>query len=307
MQTGSPSVLQKKNSNRIRLRTDDRVMAVICYGVVGLFSLLCLLPFWYVLVYSFEPYALYLKQPEIPWPTTITLAAYEKALAYGLIWSGYRNTLFLATVGTALTMILMVITAYPLTKRGLKGRNFILTLWVVTMFFGGGMIPNYILVCRTLNLKNNLWSLILPGLLGCYNLILMKNYMNGLPVSIEEAALIDGASDVRVLWNIVLPLCKPILATLGLFTIVGYWNSYFNSILYIYKTEKYPLQRVLREFIATDLADEFNNGVADINDHIQPFTAKMAIIIIATLPVMCVYPFLQKYFMTGLVLGGVKE
>ena len=228
---------QKKNPNRIRLRADDRAMAILCYGIVGLFSFLCLVPFWYVLVYSFEPYSLYLTRPELPWPMEITLDAYKKALAYPLIWSGYRNTLFLATVGTMLTMTMMVVTAYPLTKRNLKGRNFILTLWVITMFFSGGMIPNYILVCRTLNLKNSLWALILPGLCGCYNLILMKNYMNGLPQSIEEAALIDGASDVKVLIKIVLPLCKPILATLSLFTIVGYWNSYFSSVLYTYKPE----------------------------------------------------------------------
>lgn len=169
------------------------------------------------------------------------------------------------------------------------------------------MIPNYILVCRTLNLKNSLWALILPGLCGCYNLILMKNYMNGLPQSIEEAALIDGASDVKVLIKIVLPLCKPILATLSLFTIVGYWNSYFSSVLYTYKPEKYPLQRVLREFISSDMVDELNAGEIEAQEMIQPFTAKMAVIMIATLPVMCIYPFLQKYFMTGLVLGGVKE
>ena len=200
---------QKKNPNRIRLRADDRAMAILCYGIVGLFSFLCLVPFWYVLVYSFEPYSLYLTRPELPWPMEITLDAYKKALAYPLIWSGYRNTLFLATVGTMLTMTMMVVTAYPLTKRNLKGRNFILTLWVITMFFGGGMIPNYILVCRTLNLKNSLWALILPGLCGCYNLILMKNYMNGLPQSIEEAALIDGASPFTMLRKITLPLVRP--------------------------------------------------------------------------------------------------
>lgn len=297
----------KKNPNQIRLRADDRAMAILCYGIVGLFSFLCLIPFWYVLVYSFEPYSLYLTRPELPWPMEITLDAYKKALAYPLIWSGYGNTLFLATVGTTLTMTLMIVTAYPLTKRGLKGRNLILTLWVITMFFGGGMIPNYILVCRTLNLKNSLWALILPGLCGCYNLILMKNYMNGLPQSIEEAALIDGASDVTVLIKIVLPLCKPILATLSLFTIVGYWNSYFSSVLYTYKPEKYPLQRVLREFIASDMVDELNAGEIAAQEMIQPFTAKMAVIMITTLPVMCIYPFLQKYFMSGLVLGGVKE
>ncbi len=296
-----------KINNHIKLKADDYAMAFISNFIVISFSLLCLIPFWYVLVYSLEPYSLYLKQPEIPWPTEISWTSYHLVLKYGLIWSGYRNTAFLVFVGTPLTMGLMVMTAYPLTKKELKGRNLILTLWVITMYFSGGMIPSYILVCRTLGLKNSLWSLILPGLCGCYNLILMKNYMNGLPGSIEEAALIDGANDVQVLCRIVLPLCMPILATLGLFTIVGYWNSYFNSILYIYKPDKYPLQRVLREFIATDMIDEVNQGVTDVTEQANNFTAKMAIIMIATLPIMCVYPFLQKYFMSGLVLGGVKE
>ncbi len=298
---------KKLHVNKIRNRWDDKVMSCICYGVVGLFSLLCLLPFWYVLVYSFEPYSVYLTQPEVPWPAELSLQAYKKVLDYALIWSGYENTLFITIVGTALTMCLMVCTAYPLTKKGLKGRNFMLTLWVFTMFFGGGMIPNYILVCRYLGLRNSLWSMILPGLLGCYNMILMKNYMNGLPQSIEEAALIDGASEIQVLVKVVLPLCLPILATLGLFTIVGYWNVYFSSILYIYKPEKYPLQRVLREFISGDLVDDMNAGEFELNEIIQPFTAKMACIMVTMLPVMCVYPFLQKYFMSGLVLGGVKE
>ena len=301
------ALTKKKVNNKIKLRADDRLMAIICYGVVGLFSLLCLLPFWYVLVYSIEPYSLYLKQPEIPWPTQFSWVSYRHLFTYKLLWTGYLNTGFLVFVGTPITMALMVVTAYPLTKKDLKGRNFILTLWVITMYFSGGMIPNYILVCRTLGLKNSLWSLMLPGLLGCYNLILMKNYMNGLPNSIEEAALIDGANDVRVLISIVLPLCMPILATLGLFTIVGYWNAYFNSIMYIYKPEKYPLQRVLREFISNDMVDELNYGITDVTELANTFTTKMAIIMIATLPIMCVYPFLQKYFMTGLVLGGVKE
>ncbi len=298
---------KKLHANKIRYRWDDKLMSGLCYGVIGLFSLLCFMPFWYVLVYSFEPYSVYLTQPEVPWPAVFSLQAYKKALNYALIWTGYQNTLFITIVGTVLTMALMVCTAYPLTKKGLKGRNFILTLWVFTMFFGGGMIPNYILVCRYLGLRNSLWSMILPGLLGCYNMILMKNYMNGLPQSIEEAALIDGASEIQVLVKVVLPLCLPILATLGLFTIVGYWNVYFSSILYIYKPEKYPLQRVLREFISGDFVDEMNAGEFDLNEIIQPFTAKMAVIMVTMLPVMCVYPFLQKYFMSGLVLGGVKE
>lgn len=206
-------------------------------------------------------------------------------------------------VGTLLSMCLLTVTAYPLSKRDLKGRNCMMTLWIITMFFSGGMIPNYFLI-RSMGLLNSLWSLILPGMLGCYNLILMKNYIRGLPESLEEAARIDGANDLLVLLRIVLPLCAPILATLALFTAVGYWNSYFSAIIYITKRPKWPLQLVLREL----LFESGVNEMASLDERVStPFLLKMASIVVASVPIMCVYPFLQKYFMTGLVLGGVKE
>jgi len=203
-------------------------------------------------------------------------------------------------------MLLLVITAYPLTKKHLKGRNFYLTLWIITMFFSGGMIPNYLLV-RQLGLINSLWSQILPPLLGTWNIVMMKNYMNGLPESIEEAALIDGASAIQVLFRVLLPLCLPILAALSLFTIVGLWNSYFSAILYMTKRDMWPLQLVLREIVVMSSTREISAGTGTDEVIANPFTMKMAAIIVATLPIMCVYPFLQKYFMHGLVVGGVKE
>ena len=136
---------------------------------------------------------------------------------------------------------------------------------------------------------------------------IVKNYMESLPEAVEESAMLDGAGNITILTRIVLPMSLPVLATMTLFYAVGYWNSYFSSVLYTYKPEKYPLQRVLREFISSDMVDELNAGEIEVQEMIQPFTAKMAVIMIATLPVMCIYPFLQKYFMTGLVLGGVKE
>ena len=286
---------------------DDITLSGMAYIVSGLFAIMCVIPFIYVMVYSISPYSEYLKNPFNLIPREITFEAYKMAMNYQYLWSGYNNTIFIAVVGTICSMILLVLTAYPLTKNDFKGRKTIMTLWIITMFFGGGMIPNYFLM-RSLGLLNNLWSIILPGLLGAYNLILMMNYIRGLPTSIEEAALIDGANDLQVLFKVVLPLCLPILATLGLFTIVGYWNTYFSSIIYLTKREKWPLQLVLREIVFESAANEMQQQGMGVEERIiQPFTLKMSSIVIATLPIMCVYPFLQKYFMSGLVLGGVKE
>jgi len=297
--------MAEKKRKLFKASADEITLSFIAYIVSGLFALICVLPFIYVIVYSIIPYSEYLKSPFNLIPRNITFEAYKMAMGYKYLWTGYKNTIFISVAGTICSLILLVLTAYPLSKKDLTGQKFIMTLWIITMFFGGGMIPNYLLI-RSLGLLNNLWSVILPGLLGAYNLILMINYIRGLPTSIEEAALIEGANEIQVLFRIILPLCLPIIATLGLFTVVGYWNSYFNAIIYLTKREMWPLQLVLREIVFESAANEMElQGVEE--RIIQPFTLKMASIIIATLPIMCVYPFLQKYFMTGLVLGGVKE
>ncbi len=295
-----------KRKASIKAGWDDITLSCIAYGISGFFAIICFMPFLYVIKYSLSPYESYLKNPFSLIPDQLTTAAYKMALGYQYIWSGYKNTLFISFAGTACAMTLLVLTAYPLSKNDFKGRRFIMTLWVITMFFNGGTIPNYFLI-RSLGLLNNLWAMILPGLLGAFNLILMINYIKDLPTSIEEAALIDGANDMQVLIRVVLPLCLPILATLGLFTIVGFWNTYFSAIIYLTKRQMWPLQLVLREIVFESGANEMQQGMEAEERVTQPFILKMASIVIATLPIMCVYPFLQKYFMTGLVLGGVKE
>ena len=287
----------------IRASAGDRAVSTVAHIITGLFALMCFVPFLLVVIYSFTPYDLYLKNHFDFFPERLTLDAYRMVLNYRYIWTGYQNTLFITLVGTLLSMVLLVLTAYPLTKNKLKGRNLMMSLWIITMFFSGGMIPDYMLM-RSLKLTNSLWSLILSSLLGCYNLVLMKNYIKGLPGSLEEAALIDGANEVQILFRIILPLCLPILATLGLFTAVGYWNSYFSAIIYITKRPMWPLQLVMRELL-------FESGVNEmtaLDERVStPFLLKMASIVVASVPIMCVYPFLQRFFMTGLVLGGVKE
>ena len=287
----------------VRKTADEYVIGGFSYLIVGVFALLCFVPILLVVIYSFTPYDLYLKNHFDFFPSRLTLDAYRMVTNYRYIWTGYGNTLYITFFGSILSLIMLVLTGYPLSKKDLKGRNVYMTLWIITMFFSGGMIPNYFLI-RTLGLLNNPWSLILPGLVSCYNLILMKNYIQGLPGSLEEAALIDGANDLVVLVRIVLPLSAPILATLGLFTAVGYWNSYFNAIMYMTKRANWPLQLVLRELLFESAVNEMTAMDERVS---TPFLLKMASIVVATVPIMCIYPFLQKYFMTGLALGGVKE
>ena len=279
----------------------------VIYLLLVLLCATIVIAFWHLMNLSLSRSYIATRGGLLLYPREATLDNYARVIGNRYIWLGYKNTLIRTCIGTVLQLFFTAMGAYVLSKRFFPHRTFWTLFIVFTMFFSGGMIPDYFLV-RSLGLLNTRWALILPGLLGCYNLILMRNYIDGLPDALEEAALIDGANDLQVLVRIVLPLCLPILATLGLFTIVGYWNSYFSAIMYMTKREMWPLQLVLREIIFEGSAAEMQaaGGVADDNIT-SPFLLRMASIVVATVPIMLVYPFLQKYFMSGLVLGGVKE
>ncbi|MGI5899130.1 MAG: carbohydrate ABC transporter permease [Christensenellales bacterium] len=294
------------NLKRLKYKKmDSWIIDIVSYGMILLFSIICVVPFVYVITFSLTPYTEYLKNPIQFFPRFFNLSSYKQVLGYHLIASGYKNTVFIVLVSTPMSLALLTLTAYPLTKKVFLPRRFIMFLWMMTMFFSGGMIPNYYLM-STLKLTNTLWALILPGLAGAFNLILMRNFINEIPESLEEAAFIDGANEIVILFRVVLPLCLPALATLALFHAVGAWNSYFNAIIYVNKRALWPLQLVLREIIIEPNIKELNTDLY-LEDQVNPFTLKMAAIIVATLPIMCVYPFLQKYFMKGLLLGSVKE
>ncbi len=299
--------LKKQRKRHMRAGWDDITLDFVSYFVGITFAAICLLPFLMVVIYSFTPYDLYIKNHFDFFPARLTLQAYSQVIQYRYLWIGYKNTLIIASLGVVFSVVLMCITAYPLTKRDLIGHKLMTTLWVITMFFSGGMIPNYFLV-RRLGMLNSLWALILPSMLGCYNLLLMRNYMEGIPESLEEAALLDGANDLQILFKVVLPLCIPIIATMALFEAVNYWNAYFNAIIYNTDRNKWPLQLVLRSLVYDSKAIGTVEDMAGVDEErTTPFLLKMSAIVVSTLPIMCLYPFLQKYFMTGLVLGGVKE
>jgi putative aldouronate transport system permease protein len=281
----------------------DKAFDSVNYLIITLFSLACLFPFLYVAVLSVTPYSEYLENPLRLIPRHIEFGAYKQIFQMSLMWTGYKNTILITLIGVALNISLLLISAYPLSKTDLKGRNVVLVLITFTMFFNGGLIPNFFLV-KSLHLYNTLWSMILPGALGAYNLILMKNFVSDIPASLEESAFIDGASELTVLYRIIIPLSKPAIATFVIFHAVTQWNTFFTAIIYTSKRGLWPLMLILRDMVVDD------GGVAkdamDTSTGVTVFTIKMAIIIFATLPIITVYPFLQRFFMKGILVGSIK-
>ncbi|NLC68071.1 MAG: carbohydrate ABC transporter permease [Clostridiaceae bacterium] len=277
---------------------------IILYVVVGLFALACLYPFVYVLSSSITPYEDYLKAPMSIIPRNVILDAYYSVLSFPLIQSGYKVTVFVTILGTFINLLLLITSAYPLSKKDLKGRRIILGFIIFTMFFNGGLIPNYYLV-RSLKLLNSVWALILPGAISPFNLILMKSFISQIPDSLEESAVIDGANEIRILANIIIPLSTPAIATFALFHAVGHWNSFFSAVIYLNKRSSWPLMLVLRELVIENAVFEVGQIGVDLTV-VTPFTIKMATIAVAIIPIMLVYPFLQRFFMKGLLLGAIK-
>lgn len=283
----------------------DKLVSALCVFLIMLFALMCIFPFIYVITDSLEPYADYLKNPAALLPRHVTFAAYKQLLGFHLMASGFQVTLFITVVGTFLSLVLLMASAYPLSKSDLKGRNVIMALVLFTMFFNGGLIPNYYLI-RSLHMLNTVWALILPGLLSAYNLIVVKTFISSLPASLEEAAIIDGANEIVVLFKVILPLSMPVIATFAIFNAVGYWNMFFNAIIYTTDRNLWPLMLILRELVVEDGTASVAQGMTDPAAIQNPYTLKMAAIIITTVPILCVYPFAQKYFTKGVMLGSVK-
>jgi len=286
----------------------DRFVGAISYGTVLAFAVLCVIPLLYVLSYSVMNYSDYLENPYRLIPPRLDFVAYRQLLQFDLIFTGYRTTLFITVIGTSLTVFLLLISAYPLTKSFLKGRKLIMSLIIFTMLFNGGLIPNYLLI-RWLGLYNSEWALILPGIISVFNLLIMMTFIKStVPAALEEAAIIDGANELQVLFRVILPLSLPALATFTIFAAVGYWNSYFSAMLYISDRELWPLQVVLRELVVEDNMGMVNSNqqMLELSARSHTFTLKMAAIVVSTLPILFIYPFFQRFFIKGMLLGSVK-
>ena len=297
-----------KSGNRTIRGPGDYGIESFSVVLITLFALCCILPFIYVFLTSFMSYDDYIKYPMAIIPPKFDITAYKQILGFKLIHSGYLVTLTVTVAGTFLSVFLLVVSAYPLSKPELKGRRVVMLMILFTMFFNGGMIPNFILI-KDIGLYNKIGSLIIPGCISAFNLILMRNFMKtGIPESLEEAARIDGANDLRILSSVIVPLLTPAIATMTIFSAVNYWNNYFSAMLYISDRNLWPLILVLRELVVEN-TDAVSPVTAMLSQQAgsHPYTLKMAAIIIVILPILVVYPFMQRYFVKGISLGSVKE
>ncbi|MBR5009087.1 MAG: carbohydrate ABC transporter permease [Clostridia bacterium] len=286
----------------------SRVFDTLNYIILTLVAATTILPFVYIIAASFATEYEINTRPLFFFPRDVSFSAYEYIFSSNKILRGFGNSVFITVAGTGINLFFTVTMAYAISKQRLRGRNFFLNLVIISMFFSGGMIPGYIVVANVLKLKNTYWSVLLPGAISAYNMMIVKNFFQGIPQELEESASIDGCNDVGVLIRIVLPLSLPVLATFGLFYAVGHWNSYFSAMIYMTSTpEKWPLQVLLREIIilATGSAGDMSNMDPEF---VKPpeQSVKMAVIVVSTVPIMCVYPFLQKYFVKGVMVGALK-
>lgn len=288
---------------KVTTNTADKIFNVINYTIMLIVIFLTLYPFWYVVIVSFSTIDHVITNNFIFYPNGIHLEAYKQVFRNDLVPTAYRNTLIVVSLGTALSMLLTILGAYVLSLRKLPGRQFLTLFVVFTMLFGGGLVPYY-LVVNSLGLINSLWSLIIPGCVSTYNMILMLNGFRSVPESIFEAAEIDGTSITGYLFRILLPLSVPTIATIVLFYVVGFWNSYFHALIFIRDQRLLPMQAILRQILVTN---EFNTIMFDdALQKIPPETLKNAMIVITVLPTIMVYPFLQKYFVKGIMVGSLK-
>jgi ABC-type sugar transport system, permease component len=291
---------------RFKTKADKWIDGII-YTVLAVFGLMTLFPLYYVVVMSLTPYSEVLRNGGfVLLPTALTLDAFETILSSRVVPRAFQVTVFVALAGTLLNLTVTTLLAYPLSKKFIPGRNAVLLALVFTMLFSGGLIPLY-LVVRATGLTNTLWALIVPGLVSTFNLLIMKTYFENLPAEVEEAAKVDGCGDVQTLVRIVLPLSAPIMATLGLFYGVNHWNAYFPGIMYLRDKSLYPLQVVLRNMIQTpNISQELAVNNPLLVQTLPPETIKMAAVVVAIVPVMVIYPFLQRYFIRGMLLGSIK-
>ena len=243
----------------------------------------------------------------ILWPVDFSLEGYKAVFSNKNIGIGYRNTLFYTVVGTCVNVMMTMVCAYPLSRKDMPYRGFFMFLFTFTMFFNGGMVPTYMLISQ-LKLIDNPLVMILPGMIGVYNMILARTFMQNLPYELFEAAEIDGCSDAYYFWRMVLPLSKACIAVIALYYAVGHWNAYFNAFLYLNDRNKYPLSLFLREILINNQMNESMDIDPELLERKQGLAdvLKYSLILVSTVPVLCVYPFAQKYFVQGVMIGSLK-
>ena len=297
----------KKKSEFAKYPAGDKAILISAYIVLGFFLLAIILPVLYIILASFiDPITLQNKGVTLDfehWTTT----AYSRVLSNGQIWVGFKNALLYSVLFTIISVVVTLLAAYPMSRTDFKGRGFFNTVFVITMFFGGGLIPTYLLIAN-LGMLDTIWAILIPGAFSVWNMIIARTYYMGIPRDLQEAAEIDGATEMIYFFKILLPVCTPIIATISMWQFVGMWNSYFDAMIYLNSASKQPLQLVLRAILIQSQPQP--GMVSDMQSTAARAQLaellKYATIIISSLPLMIMYPFFQKYFDNGIMAGAVK-
>lgn len=291
--------------NRIRQSRQDRIFDAINLALMILLLFIFIWPLWFVLIASFSDPMRVLNGEVLIWPVNFNFSAYKELIRRGDIWLSYLNSIFYTVAGTALNMVFTVCAAYPLSRKNFVIRNFVMTFFLITMYFSGGLIPLYVLL-RGLHLIDSRLCLILGGAISVYNMLIVRNYfMNSIPNALREASMLDGANSAQDLIHVVLPLSKPVLAVVTLYYAVGHWNDYYSALVYITSPEKYPLQLVLRDILSNVTVS--SESASTIEEKVRlAQTLKYSSIIAAMIPVLMLYPVIQKHFVKGVMIGAVK-
>ena len=295
-------MMMAKRKNRIRRSAGSVIFDTLNLLILCLLAFSTIYPFWDTLVVSFSSLKSYLSSSVHLWPKEWSVEGYSYMLSNPLLWTSYGNTLFITIVGTCINMLITIMTSYVLSKTYLRGHRVMTFLCVFTMMFSGGIIPTY-MVIKDIGLLNSVWAMIIPTAISTYNMIILRNFFSAMPRELEESATLDGCTEIGVLFRIVLPVSLPAITTVTLFYAVDHWNDFFSAIMYINKQKSWPLQLFLRSMLYENEA-AYQSGGESLFLLGQPM--KMATVMMAIIPIMCAYPFFQKYFTKGVMTGAIK-
>lgn len=298
---------RKKKSEFSKYPTQDKAILIVGYILLGLFCIAIIMPMIYIILASFiDPVTLQNKGLTFDF-SKWTLTAYERVMSNSQIWVGFKNALIYSILFTIISGVITLLAAYPMSRPDFKGKGFFNTLFIITMFFGGGLIPTYLLISN-LGMLDTIWAILIPGAFSVWNMIIARTYYQGIPKDLQEASEIDGADEMVYFFKILLPVCTPIIATISMWNFVGMWNSYFDAMIYLNSASKQPLQLVLRSILIQNQPEP--GMVSDMQSTAARAQLaellKYATIIISSLPLMIMYPFFQRYFDSGIMAGAVK-
>lgn len=297
----------KKKSQFASYSAKDKALLIVGYTLLGIFVIAIVIPMLYIIIASFmDPITLQNKGVTFDF-SKWTLTAYERVVSNKQIWVGFRNAVVYSLLFTFISVFITLLAAYPMSRKDFKGRRFFNVIFVITMFFGGGLIPTYLLISQ-LGMLDSIWAVIIPGAFSVWNMIIARTYYQGIPSELREAAEVDGANEVLYFFKILLPVCTPVIAVLALWQFVGMWNSYFDAMIYLNDEAKQPLQLVLRAILIQNQPE--SGMISDMQSTAARAQLaellKYATIIISSIPLLAMYPFFQKYFDSGIMVGSVK-